>query len=143
MQKIRKIIVHCSASDHVADVESIRHLHKLRGFSDIGYHWVFTPKGEIQKGRDMSLQGAHCYGQNEESIGLCLGGVKNFPIIQLEEMKYMIVDLILSYGLNWSDVFCHNEFTNNKTCPNFPGDILRAYIKGGMDGYYSLAGKQL
>ena len=72
--KANEIIVHCSATKEYKDydVEDIRKWHKERGFKDIGYHFVITRDGIIQRGRPMSQFGAHCRGHNKNSIGICL-----------------------------------------------------------------------
>jgi len=44
------------------------------GWEDIGYHFVILKNGEKQEGRKLSLVGAHAYGKNADSIGVCLIG---------------------------------------------------------------------
>jgi len=69
------VIFHHSLSVS-GNVDIIRQWHKTRGFEDIGYHYVVIPTGEIQKGRDVRLVGAHSRddGRNGDSIGVCLVG---------------------------------------------------------------------
>lgn len=79
MRKINKLIVHCSATPEGRDVktETIKDWH-VNGnhWKDIGYHYVIELDGSIHKGRDENVIGAHCSGQNANSIGICyVGGV--------------------------------------------------------------------
>ena len=73
-----KIIIHCSATPKGVDYNAadIDRWHKKRGFRKIGYHYVIKIDGKIEKGREENEMGAHCLGQNMESIGICyIGGL--------------------------------------------------------------------
>lgn len=80
MRKIKKIVVHCSATREGCDINAkdIDRWHKKRGFSQIGYHFVITLNGEVQEGRDLRLKGAHVKGHNHDSIGICYVGGLDF-----------------------------------------------------------------
>lgn len=78
MDKIKYIIIHCSATPEGKDftVADIRRWHKERGFSDIGYHYVVYRDGSVHMGRPEAKAGAHCKGYNNRSIGVCyIGGL--------------------------------------------------------------------
>jgi N-acetyl-anhydromuramyl-L-alanine amidase AmpD len=76
------IFVHCAATrpDWMADkplaekVAEIARWHRARKFNSIGYHWIIDRDGQIAKGRDESVVGAHVAGHNTGSIGICLIG---------------------------------------------------------------------
>ena len=53
------------------DIDSF---HRVRGFSSWGYHYYVRKDGSIEKMRDESEPGAHAYGHNRDSIGLCYEG---------------------------------------------------------------------
>lgn len=77
MRVINKIIIHATASREGANetVEQIRQMHiKERGFSDIGYHYVIYLDGTIHIGRPIDKMGAHCTGQNANSVGIAYVG---------------------------------------------------------------------
>lgn len=77
MRNITKIIIHCSATPEGREVsvQEISRWHRLRGFNNIGYHYVIGLNGEIHTGRPIEQAGAHCRGQNRDSIGVCyIGG---------------------------------------------------------------------
>lgn len=72
------IVVHVSATppswDHGA--QAIDQMHRARGWSGIGYHFVIRRDGTIENGRGIDQIGAHVAGFNSNSIGICLvGGV--------------------------------------------------------------------
>ena len=66
MRNIDSIIVHCSATKAGQDFTAadIDCWHRERGFNGIGYHYVIRLDGKLEKGRDVSLAGAHCRGWN-------------------------------------------------------------------------------
>lgn len=74
---INRIVVHTSASPQGRgdDAETIHRWHLENGWSGIGYHYVITEDGEIQKGRPDYWTGAHVYGYNTGSLGICLIGM--------------------------------------------------------------------
>ena len=79
MRKVDKIIIHCSATPEgrAVTVEEIDRWHKERGFDCIGYHYVIYLDGSIHLGRALEKPGAHCLGQNKNSIGICyIGGLE-------------------------------------------------------------------
>lgn len=115
-RKINKHIIHCSDSTF-GDVETIRRWHKERGWIDIGYHFVIKRDGTVEVGRDISAMGAHCLGQNRNSIGTCLIGKKSFNKKQFDALKNLHTLLKVFYPE--VTVHGHREFSNYKTCPNF------------------------
>lgn len=132
MRAINKCIIHCSASEMLSDAESIRTLHiKRNGWKDIGYHYVIKRDGTIEKGRAEDVVGAHCEGHNQDSIGVCLCGIKMFDIVQLEAMRGLVRSLLTKYNLTYMNVLGHYELDlHGKSCPNLDANLLRAYIKG-------------
>lgn len=126
MREIKKIIIHCSATPEGKNftVEDIRRWHKDRGFNDIGYHYVIYLDGSIHKGRDESVVGAHCVGQNTNSIGICyIGGVdknNNPKDTRTDAQKKALRELVAQMKEKYPNatVHGHNEFAN-KACPSF------------------------
>ena len=102
------IIVHSSATTKRQNigVDEIRKWHLARGWSDIGYHFVITRDEALQHGRDRDVVGAHAFGQNFDSLGICLvGGVAldgktaefNFTRGQLAVLADLLHDLTAVY----------------------------------------------
>lgn len=87
MKKIDAIVIHCSATRAGWDVQAkdIDKWHKERGFKMIGYNYVIDLDGTIEKGRPLTMDGAHCntaglsgLSYNKHSIGICyVGGLDN------------------------------------------------------------------
>ena len=128
MREIKKIIVHCSATPESMDVgsEEIRRWHKERGWSDIGYHDVIRRDGTLEKGRDISIAGAHAKGHNFSSIGVCLiGGVDgngkgedNFAIIQKQNLRVYLDFMLLRFPA--AEILGHRDIEGvKKECPCF------------------------
>lgn len=77
-KKTTLLVVHVTATPPSADigVKEVRVMHKARGFSDIGYHFVIRRDGRVEKGRPENEVGAHVAGWNSTSIGVSMvGGV--------------------------------------------------------------------
>lgn len=136
MRKISKIIIHCSASDRIEDdsIEAIREFHTgnpkerikwgiygttKRGWSDTGYHYFICKNGISYLGRPIHKAGAHCYGHNSDSIGICVSGDKIFNAKQFIELNKLLKELLIEFGLTEKDIYFHRDFNKKKTCPNF------------------------
>lgn len=139
MREIKKIIVHCSVSSF-GDAKIIDGWHRELGFSEIGYHYVILngkrhskdkycdkTDGNIELGRDIQKQGAHCKYQNKNSIGICLIGNKSFTKKQFRSLLVLIERLKDRFG--FLPVYGHYEMpsgiSQGKTCPNFDMDKFR------------------
>lgn len=137
-RRIDKFIIHCSGTPEGEDytVEQIRRDHKVKGWSDIGYHYVIYRDGSVHEGRDVNFQGAHCAdgGGNIGSIGICyIGGIeRRRPRVAYEklkakdtrtdEQKAALLSLILSLRTLYpkAKVFGHRDFDlHGKLCPSF------------------------
>ncbi len=127
MREINKIIVHCAATPegkHIT-VKDIDRWHRQRGFNQIGYHYVIYLDGSINKGRDEALKGAHCTGQNANSIGVCyIGGVakdgKTPKDTRTLEQKKALLQLLTELKKKYpkATICSHKQFAN-KACPSF------------------------
>lgn len=123
---INKIIIHCSATkpNQACTVELIDQWHRQRGFNSIGYHYVIYKDGTVHEGRPISEIGAHCVGQNSDSIGICyVGGLDSNgnasdtrTAEQKQSMRTLVAELKSVYGN--IPVYGHREFSN-KACPCF------------------------
>lgn len=153
MRKIDSIIVHCLATkagiDYTAaDIDS---WHRRCGFNGIGYHYIVRLDGSLEKGRDVSLEGDHCRGWNERSIGVCyIGGLDEdcepadtrtdaqkrmlYQIITDLQREYDILQVLghrdTSEDLNGNGEIEPYEFVND--CPCFD---VREFMKSGRDRY--------
>lgn len=129
MRKITEIIVHCSATAEGQDFRAadIDRWHRQKGWSGCGYHYVVCLDGTVERGRPDAEPGAHCYGHNMRSIGVCyIGGVdaqgraKDTRTVQQKmALRRLVQDLLHRYP--GATVHGHCEFAR-KACPSF--DVL-------------------
>ncbi|MGL5935050.1 MAG: N-acetylmuramoyl-L-alanine amidase [Cetobacterium sp.] len=136
MRKTTKyLIVHCSATSpsmtHV-DAKEIDRWHRQKGWLKLGYHFVIRRDGFQQIGRQINEVGAHAFGHNQHSIGICLvGGVKedkktpedNFTAAQKETLYRLLLQLRAAYPK--AEIITHQSVEKGKTCPNFD---LKGYL---------------
>ena len=127
MRDIKKIIIHCSATKEGQDisVENIRYWHvEENGWSDIGYHFIVDINGFLHEGRDIDIQGAHTYGANKGSVGVCyIGGLSEDMAWKDTRNKRQkdTLEIIIKYIKNLypeAKVYGHNDFSE-KDCPCF------------------------
>lgn len=140
MRQINEIIIHCSATPEGRDVtvEDIDRWHRQRNFKCIGYHYIIYLDGSIHKGRDESMQGAHCSLHNACSIGVCyIGGCekKGNKLIPKDTrtpaQKEALIGLLkeLKEKYPQATIHGHNEFAK-KDCPCF--DVQKEYGQIGL-----------
>lgn len=122
MRRIDKIIIHCSDSPkgRPDTIDDIDRWHKERGFVRVGYHFVVHLDGSIHPGRAISGMGAHCSGQNKNSIGICYIGGANGEDTRTHAQKIALESLIrcLKAEFPGAKVYGHRDFSN-KDCPSF------------------------
>ncbi len=119
----KSIIIHHSATEDGdrASWPVIRKNHIDRGFDDIGYHiGIERLRGtyEILLGRMMDKQGAHCYGHNSGSIGVCFIG--NFDLYAPSTLMWNKGVKIVTFLMNLYSikvVVGHREYNNLTSCP--------------------------
>lgn len=132
MRTIKGIVIHCTATvrDREYSISTIEEWHKHEGFAGIGYHYVIHLDGAISKGRDLSKPGAHCKGQNLQTIGICYVGGLDYDHTfkdtrtpeQKKAMKRLVLGLAYRFKVEW--IAGHNQFSN-KACPCF--DVKAEY----------------
>jgi N-acetylmuramoyl-L-alanine amidase len=132
LRQIKKLIIHCSDSTF-GNVEQIRKWHLEKGWADIGYHYVVCNgkihseseykkefDGKIESGRAIERPGAHCEGDNYDSIGICLIGIDIFTPLQIESLLTIIERTRERFGK--IAIKGHYEMPSGKkqkkTCPN-------------------------
>lgn len=131
MRTITSIIIHCADTPASMDIgaKEINRWHVERGWKAIGYNYVIRRNGVIENGRDLDNDGdvdeevgAHTYGFNSNSIGICLIGGKggcNFTAAQWKSLAALVKLKTSEFNINKSMVYGHNDLDSGKTCPNF------------------------
>jgi len=132
---------HAAAS--TASVEAVHNWHLQRGFSGIGYHYYIRKDGTVYRGRPEDAIGAHVYGYNSVSIGVCAEGdytKETMPAPQKEALISLVKDLKKRYPN--ARIVGHKDLVAT-ACPgnNFPLEEMKnikeddsVYLKQGMSG---------
>ena len=141
IEDINLIVIHCAATRPSMDIgaDEIRVWHvEDRGWNDIGYHFVIRRDGTVEKGRPITVQGAHVRGHNKNSIGICLVGGwssttkdlfhENFTLAQENALIFLLRQVIgvvenaqIIHNISVTtklEIAGHNQFAN-KACPGF------------------------
>ncbi|MBZ9715889.1 N-acetylmuramoyl-L-alanine amidase [Deinococcus multiflagellatus] len=141
-----RILVHHTDSANTADLSrtqayslarSIQESHFSRGWIDSGQQFTISRGGYVMEGRHRSLeaaqggqqhvQGAHCDGFNDVSVGIENEG--NYMTVappggQYSALVAMCAWLCQQYGIPATELYGHRDF-NNTDCP---GDVLYAKL---------------
>lgn len=121
--KTNRIILHHSGVAVLQSIETIHNYHKNSlGWAGIGYHFYVRKNGEIYRGRPENAVGAHAYGSNTDSIGVCFEGDFNQEAMtetQKRSGQELVIYLKQKYGIN--KVQAHKDVCAT-SCPgsNFP-----------------------
>lgn len=127
LQKRKKtdtIVLHHAVYN--GDVEGIDRIHKNKNYTCIGYHFYVRKDGSIYRGRQEDAVGAHAYGSNSTSLGICAEGNFEEDIMSAEQ-KNSIIELVGylkgKYGI--SKVIRHRDVCAT-ACPgkNYPFDEI-------------------
>jgi N-acetylmuramoyl-L-alanine amidase len=131
LSAIKKVILHCSDTsdqNNSITVDWIRRVHKTeKGFDDVGYHFFIRRSGQIEIGRPLEYVGAHCAGENFDSIGVCMAGRKEFTREQFEAVRFLADQFREEFCLTTLQWFTHNHYNPNKLCPGFSNEKLRTF----------------
>jgi N-acetylmuramoyl-L-alanine amidase len=121
------LIIHCSDtpdSNHL-NASDIHNMHLGFGWDGIGYHKVIKRNGKIENGRPEFWIGAHTYGLNDKSLGVCLIGRNNFTKKQFNSLRNILI--------GWKKIYTNAKILGHceaiktkKTCPNFD---VSAFLK--------------
>ena len=124
------IVIHCSATkdddESTINAAVIDRWHRDIGWDSIGYHFVITRQGILEKGRDENIRGAHAHGHNDK-IGICLVGTDNFNRVQITKLVETLIHLLDKYEWTPEDIYCHRDFSN-KECPGFSSEMIRSFL---------------
>lgn len=131
----RVILHHAEASNCTA--EDIHRWHLNRGWSGAGYHFLVRKDGTTYRLRPEDTVGAHAYGSNYDSIGICAEGKYNEEEMP-EAQKQAIIELIkyLESKYNINTIQKHKDVCAT-SCPgnNYPfeeivnGKVINKEVK--------------
>ena len=125
-----KVIVFHHSDATIMSPEEVNEIHKEKGWDGIGYHYYIRKDGTIYAGRPEEIIGSHVYGDNRNTIGICLEGDFEDEEPTKEELNSLVnlsVYLILKY--NMYECKGHNDLYNTK-CPGelFPKEYIKERI---------------
>lgn len=134
------ILHHIGNTNADVSAATVHKWHLANGWAGIGYHYVIRKDGTIERGRPRDTVGAHCYGENEHSIGVNLVG--NFETAwptdaQIDAAERLVARLCLIYGLrpDADTIKGHRDF-NATACPGQHFyDMLPDVIAGVQERY--------
>ena len=117
----QRIILHHAAAK-TCSAEDIHRWHLNKGWSGAGYHFLVRKDGKIYRLRPEDKVGAHAYGSNYNSIGVCFEGdymVENMPEEETKAGQELVAYLKNKYGISEFEV---HKRVNATSCPgdNFP-----------------------
>ena len=123
MRQILRLYIHHSESPKDSTTtEGIRDWHvNHNGWRNIGYSFVIEADGSIHQGRPIEEAGAHVYGDNQESVGICVAG--NFDreeptVDQIASLITLLAELCAEYNIHASNILGHRDHKGvKKTCP--------------------------
>jgi len=119
-RNIRFLVVHCSdtSDDEPISARDIHAMHLGFGWHGVGYHRIINRTGVVEQGRPDYWIGAHVYGHNEISLGVCLIGRSEFTDTQFHSLETVLTEWTKKYPT--AEVVGHRDFDyTDKTCPNF------------------------
>ena len=109
-------------------IRKIRTSHVLRGWFDIGYHFIIDPAGRVWSGRSLLEQGAHVKDGNAGNIGiLVLGDFYAHPITpeSAEATRRLLSRLCDMFSIPVSEVRTHREINATRD----PGPPLQNVVE--------------
>lgn len=119
-EDIQYLVVHCSDTPDEENIgaREIHQMHLGFGWHGVGYHRVINRQGQIEAARPDYWQGAHVYGHNEISLGVCLIGRHHFTDSQFNSLELVLKQWVELYPK--ASICGHRDFSyTDKTCPNF------------------------
>ena len=127
MRTITEIIVHSTATPKGmnATAKDIDKWHRQKGYDCIGYHFVILRNGQIERGRNIEIMGAHCKGYNSNTIGVAyVGGLNENKQsadtrtgAQKIALNVLLADLVKQYT-TIRKISGHRDYCNT-ACPSF------------------------
>lgn len=127
VDSIKFFILHHSEVTASHTVEEVHRWHLNKGWAGIGYHYFISKAGEIYEGRPLDTVGAHTYGYNSNSVGVCFEGDFNKEEMGEKQLNAGVMLLCwLKQAYPEATIVRHGRLVKGKTCPgrHFPFDKL-------------------
>jgi N-acetyl-anhydromuramyl-L-alanine amidase AmpD len=115
----------------------IEQWHLGKGYAGIGYHYIITGDGKLHTGRPATEVGAHAYGRNSDTLGICLTGNfdKEKPSdAQMKTLIQLLATLCQRHKLRTAAIIGHRD-TIATSCPGANVYNKLSYIKTEVAKY--------
>lgn len=114
------VIHHVAIPSGNISFQAIHKAHLKNGWAGIGYHFVIRKDGTIERGRPLSVVGAHAQGDNLHTIGICMA--RNFEKEYVGAEQYnalvkLVAELADIYNLDASTAISGHRNHNDTICP--------------------------
>jgi len=132
------IVLHHAAA-RTCTAQDIHKWHLASGWAGIGYHFFVRKNGAIYRGRPLSAPGAHVYGYNHLSLGICAEGDYQKDYMPLVQKQALAALVSFTQGIYpTAKIVGHGDLTAT-ACPgkNYPlgemrnmADEVKVQVKG-------------
>jgi hypothetical protein len=149
-QTLNTIVVHHSAlplSDGPFEIQQ-KHMN-IKGYADVGYHYLIDENGNTYEGRSLNIRGAHTGGYNTGAIGIVmLGNFEETEPTEAQVNSLLQLSQCLRDEYQITHIAGHRDFQPEETV--CPGKNLEALLLGfaqdlnlefGTQGYVSPSGQ--
>ena len=124
----QRIILHHAAAKNCS-AEDIHRWHLNNGWSGAGYHFLVRKDGKVYRLRPEDKVGAHAYGANYDSLGICFEGdymEEDMPTEQIKAGQELVAYLKNKYNI--TTVQAHRDVCAT-SCPGdkFPFNEIANY----------------
>lgn len=140
LSELKYIVIHNSGTTDGTSESFARYHVKDRDWPGIGYHFVISKNGEIEKTNNQTTISYHVGEQNRESLGICLVG--NFDTEkptqeQYNSLAWLIKELLKAFPT--LEIKGHRDFKST-SCPgkNFDFSYLNTLLKHKEKSKYDL-----
>lgn len=119
LQKIEHLVIHHTSRIQMDVFEAHEFHQQERGWSGIGYNYFIEKNGDIVEGRGHNV-GAHVYGHNRTTLGICITG--DFEIEQPTDAQYRSLiklcdHLLKEHSLPVDCIVGHRDLDSKTSCP--------------------------
>lgn len=135
LNSIDQLVIHHTSRTSMTADEAHEYHQTVKGWSGIGYNFLIEKSGELVEGRGFYV-GAHAYGYNRNSLGICVTGdfdhsYETPTTAQTVTLDDFLIYLLQFFKLAPENIVGHRELQGAQTtCPgaNFDMKLLRERI---------------
>jgi len=125
-RRINRIIL---LATNIVPAERLRQIHMSRGFTDIGYHFLVYPEGNVVRGRSLTEDAAIVTKHNVGTIGIAVPCVTKghcrLADAQLDSLEQLISGLSQEFNIPLTNVIGAEELADRHDYRENLGDKVR------------------